>query len=86
MKNTNQYLLSLLSGKLIGLSGRYTSLVMLTWIAFIPLFIAIKNAKPKLAILLGSTTGIASSPTDAYSAFSDAAGSPETRNPQQKNV
>ena len=57
----NKYLLCILSGILIGLSFRYTFLFILIWVAFLPFFIAIQNAKPKLAILLGLITGTVTS-------------------------
>jgi len=58
MKIRSNYLLSLVSGCIIGISIRYSVVFFLIWIGFIPLFVAIKNTKPRFSLIHGLLAGI----------------------------
>lgn len=58
MRIINKLILSLLSGCIIGFSMRFNSLAFLLWFGFIPLFLSLQDTKPKLALLLGLTSGL----------------------------
>ncbi|MCK9452119.1 MAG: hypothetical protein M0Q90_10550 [Bacteroidales bacterium] len=57
--NTPQRLaLALLSALLIGLAYHFPAVVALTWVAFIPLLLALQDVKPLRAIYLGLAAGV----------------------------